>query len=67
ERQQLGVRSRVKRSSIEARWILRRASYFLLQLRYFRVVAPSMSLSRTAGGRPPAVLLNDMLNATTRK
>ncbi|MCU1283065.1 MAG: hypothetical protein JWM53_6611, partial [bacterium] len=24
-------------------------------------------LASTAGGRPPAVLLNDMLNATTRK
>ena len=31
------------------------------------LAADARVLASTAGGRPPAVLLNDMLNATTRK
>jgi thioredoxin-related protein len=31
------------------------------------LAADGRLLASTAGGRPPAVLLNDMLNATTRK
>ena len=31
------------------------------------LTADGRTLMSTAGGRPPAVLLNDMLNATTRK